>query len=426
MSRVWLLGAGASAGSDQCLPLGTELLDAILKMDTWDWPSEQDRQAVGQFINTFRQNGSTADIEDCLTYLDCALSDVGQRTWRHLENIYAFRGIGWNSSSFSHETPFTPTRELRRIKTVLTQQIASVLLRGSHELCERHALMFADIHDTDHIITLNYDLIVENTIERLNMHRTPSNSKKSGKKVCKIYYDVEPGYDPSPKTGHVQRLQELLEEKMHGFTDNRVALARGIRELTFGSIYHLHGAVNWFSCSDEACPNHSRVLYCHDLAEVHMSGGHLCASCGSLMEPVIIPPTMLKDYGRFPKIRLMWQLASLALSFCTDLVIVGCSLRHSDFYLHHLIRSSLREGGLKTVTFVGYGPETGETAGRFLEYLSFPFPASGLNTYDGGLEQYVSTLKKNEKGPQKRNRTNTSSGRGKPRVNRGVGQGQNG
>ena len=70
MSRVWLLGAGASAGSDQCLPLGAELLDTILKMDKWDWPSEQDRQMVVQFIRTFRQNDAAADIENCLTYLD--------------------------------------------------------------------------------------------------------------------------------------------------------------------------------------------------------------------------------------------------------------------------------------------------------------------------------------------------------------------
>ena len=410
MSTVWLLGAGASAGSDQCLPLGAELLDAILKRDTWDWPSEQDRQTVGQFIGTFQRNGVNADIEDCLTYLDCALSDMGNRTWQSLENIYAFRGLGWDSNVFSHDKPFAPTLELRRIKAILTQQVASVLLDGSHELCEKHAQMFATLEDTDHIITLNYDLIVENTIERLKMHRTPSKSKSPRKKkVYKVYSDVEPGYDPRPKTGHVQRLQELLEEKAHGFTDNRWTLARDVRGLTFGAIYHLHGAVNWFSCSDASCPNHSRVLYCHDLAEVHMSGGHLCACCGSLLEPVIIPPTMLKDYGRFPKIRLMWQLASLALSFCTDLVIVGCSFRQADFYLHHLIRSSLRGNRLKTVAFVGRGPHTAEAVNRFLGFLSFSFPAEQLRSFDGGLDEYVSSLKK------EKNRTKASSGRGKSR-----------
>jgi hypothetical protein len=200
---------------------------------------------VGKFIKTFQQNGGGGDIEDCLTYLDCALSDVGQRTWRNLENIYAFRGIGWDSKNFSHDKPFAPTQELRRIKAILTQQIASVLLRGSHELCERHAQMFAELQDADHVITLNYDLIVENTIERLRMHRTPVESVSPGKK---IYTDVEPGYDTSPKTGHVQRLQEILEEKGRGFTDERPAMARDVRGLTFGSIYHLHGAVNWFSC----------------------------------------------------------------------------------------------------------------------------------------------------------------------------------
>ncbi|MDP3722322.1 MAG: hypothetical protein Q8R91_02350 [Candidatus Omnitrophota bacterium] len=409
MSTVWLLGAGASAGSDQCLPLGAELLDAILKRDTWDWPSEQDRQMVAQFIRTFQCNGVNADIEDCLTYLDCALSDMGNRIWQSIENVYAFRGPGWNSKVFSHDRPFAPTQELPRIKAILTQQVASVLLGGSHELCEKHAQMFAALEEADHIITLNYDLIAENTIEHLKMRRTSFKSKSPGKKVYKIYSDVDPGYDSRPKTGHVQRLQELLEEKAHGYTDNRWTLARDVRELAFGSIYHLHGAVNWFSCSDVSCPNHSRVLYCHDLAEIRMPGEHICACCGSLLEPVIIPPTMLKDYGRFPKIRLMWQLASLALSSYTDLVIVGCSFRQADFYLHHLIRSSLQEHQLKTVTFVGRGSETTEALKRFLGFLSFPFPAEHIIRFDGGLDEYVSILERN------RNRTKASSGRDKPR-----------
>ncbi len=392
MSTVWLIGAGASAGSDQHLPLGAQLLDAILNRDTWDWPSEQDRQAVAGFIHTFQHNGAKGDIEDCLTYLDCALSDMGSRIWKNIENVYAFRGPGWNSTVFSHDRPFAPSQELPRIKKILTQQVASVLLGGSHELCEKHAQMFASLEETDHIITLNYDLIAENTIERLNWQRAPAcGSAEAGKKVTKIYS----GLDARPKTGHVQRLQELLEEKAHGYKDNRSILARGVREVSFGSIYHLHGAVNWFSCSDASCPNHSRVMYCRDLAETREMGGHICACCGSLLEPVIIPPTMLKDYGRFPKIRLMWQLASLALSSYTDLIVVGCSYRQADFYLHHLIRSSLQEHQLKTVTFVGLGAETDEALKRFLGFLSFPFQDERITKFDGGLDEYIVSLDKN-------------------------------
>jgi hypothetical protein len=389
MSKVWLLGAGASAGSDQRLPLGKELVNAILNSDTWDWPSEEDRQRVCQFLNSFQQNAGTVDIEDCLTYLDCALSDIGIHTWQNLENFYAFRGLGWDSNVFTHDKPFTPSQELKRIKSILTQQLARILLSGSHELCEKHAQMFDTLKDADHIITLNYDLIVENTIQFFNMHRQPTHLP--GKKTYKVYSDVEPGYDPKPKTEHVQRLQELLEERPYGLTRDRRTLAHRLIEFSFGSIYHLHGAINWFSCSDVSCPNHSQVMYAHDLAEIHMSRGHLCSCCGSLLEPVIIPPTMLKDYERFPKIRMMWQLASLALSSCSDLIIVGCSFRLSDFYLHHLIRSSLQRHRLDTITFVGQGSHAREALNRFLGFLPFSFSHDQIRLFDTGLDGYVSS-----------------------------------
>ena len=64
-----------------------------------------------------------------------------------------------------------------------------------------------------------------------------------------------------------------------------------------------------------------------------------CPVCGADMEPVIIPPTLMKSFDRYPKLSLLWRLALQVLRASERLVVWGFSCPTSDHHVSWLLRS---------------------------------------------------------------------------------------
>jgi hypothetical protein len=129
-----------------------------------------------------------------------------------------------------------------------------------------------------------------------------------------------------------------------------------------GLFLKLHGSLNWFRCSNYRCQGSSRVDYHRDIRaclpgndgttseiEVH------CDHCGTVMNPIMIPPVLHKAIAGDPVIRSAWGLARQVLSTASKVVAVGFSAAPTDFYAAWLLRSTV---GTREVELVVVNPST--------------------------------------------------------------------
>ena len=68
-----------------------------------------------------------------------------------------------------------------------------------------------------------------------------------------------------------------------------------------------------------------------------------CASCGSFLRPLIVPPTINKAFEDYPRIGVMWTLAHHHLTTANRIVFFGVSFAPSDYYLRWLFKSVFLE-----------------------------------------------------------------------------------
>ncbi|MGG2196433.1 SIR2 family protein [Paenibacillus validus] len=102
-------------------------------------------------------------------------------------------------------------------------------------------------------------------------------------------------------------------------------------------LYKLHGSLNW-----AVCPFCQQIRTFSDkVAHKLFETQKRCQSCISTnLEPVLITPTMLKDYN-IPELPRVWNEAFQALSTATKLVFVGYSLPPADFAIIELIKRAI-------------------------------------------------------------------------------------
>lgn len=77
---------------------------------------------------------------------------------------------------------------------------------------------------------------------------------------------------------------------------------------------------------------------------------------GWLMDPVIIPPHLYKNYGDSP-FTVVWKKARETLSACSKLVVIGYSFPPTDFGTRRLLLEAFSENALRELVVVN--PDTG-------------------------------------------------------------------
>jgi hypothetical protein len=140
----------------------------------------------------------------------------------------------------------------------------------------------------------------------------------------------------------------------------------------FGKLLKLHGSLNWLYC-----PNCYRIelgisesgrytakvledLYQQtpeNLEHRYTCQGSPCQRCGTFVRPMLISPSFQKDY-RNPHTVQIWRHADDVLRRARKVIFIGYSLPEDDIHVQYLLKRAaghLRDGA---VTVVEYDPAT--------------------------------------------------------------------
>ncbi|NYB28197.1 MAG: SIR2 family protein, partial [Methanobacteriaceae archaeon] len=148
------------------------------------------------------------------------------------------------------------------------------------------------------IISLNYDTLLDNALARIVKRK-----------------NINYGFDSRPSFKNVKKQYRLFK---------------------------LHGSLNWGSCT--LCK--TITTFDSDIAH-KIDESYPCAGCSHhSLEPVIITPTLLKDYN-ITSLHNVWNSAFKVISKCDVLVFIGYSLNPSDLAIIHLLKRALSAAGNK-------------------------------------------------------------------------------
>jgi len=138
-------------------------------------------------------------------------------------------------------------------------------------------------------------------------------------------------------------------------------------------LYKLHGSLNWLYCAIcntvTLTPHVKGVI---DLiTDVATSRDRaICRVCGSIMTPIIIPPTFYKDMSRV-FLSLIWNKAENALRDVNHIIFCGYSFPDADLHLKYLIkRAQANRRDPASLTFTVLNHHAGKTARQVREERS--------------------------------------------------------
>lgn len=185
------------------------------------------------------------------------------------------------------------------------------------------------------VISLNYDVIVDNTLAALT-GALPDY-------VCDV------------------RTQLYLDGRKLVSSKSSTALLK------------LHGSLNWIYCPNRKCQRLDVGVSANGMGFVKVRqdlyeetpktslAGHYtcegkpCPSCGTTVRPIMITPTQRKDYEN-PHIARVWQRARQELSAADHVHIVGYSLPPEDVDVIYLLKSGLSHLPPERIHVVDYDP----------------------------------------------------------------------
>ncbi len=138
------------------------------------------------------------------------------------------------------------------------------------------------------------------------------------------------------------------------------------------ALLKLHGSFNWLYCSEcrqlftaaEGSGENLRFKYNHfdKISCVHQG-------CRHSLQPIIIPPTMMKNYETMPFTHQLWRKARQALCDADHIVIIGYSFPPTDFRSKWLFRKAMQQSTRsRKITVVNHA--TGERLQTLLRQYS--------------------------------------------------------
>jgi hypothetical protein len=193
------------------------------------------------------------------------------------------------------------------------------------------------------VISLNYDIIVDNSMIRLGEEVPFGNGFGVPEYGCDVATE---SYCTKPK---------------------------------FGELYKLHGSLNWLYCPschrlDVGISKSGRYmskmleqLYTEisgrddggSLEARYSCHGSPCLDCGTFVHPVLITPTHLKDY-RNPHIAQTWYKAERALRKASRAYLIGYSLPEDDVDVIYLLKKGLSHLAADKITVVDFDTQRRE------------------------------------------------------------------
>lgn len=312
-ATVYVLGAGASNAMMPSAPLMAQLLPEALKLfdehplysrGLWGERVQRIKDFLKDFYNLNRN--SLPNLEDMLTLLDDAITED--------------RPISRNYSLLL----------LRKLREDLVYTICETLrqkLDYGSELNYNLMEGFINLLDSDNndasILSLNYDIIIDNALLR-NIHDGPINyglpvrynllRNREGHRneVAPIIYNPRPQQKVTPH--HLQKLNLL-------------------------PLYKIHGSLNWLFCP--SCQQLDVTIGVKGVQFIYADGTNFgCPVCHGRYDPLIITPTLLKEYKNMI-LREIWRQAEDKISQADNIVFIGYSLPEADAQLRCMLSRAL-------------------------------------------------------------------------------------
>jgi hypothetical protein len=231
--------------------------------------------------------------------------------------------------------------DLVKAKRAIEYAVFSVIeaaLRKIHRNAQLHKSLLEPLYQNGIepvVVSLNYDVIVDNTMFGLS-ERFP--------------LSAIPDYGVDIST------PQYLSVKSRG---------------VYGRLYKIHGSLNWLYC--EKCSrldlfvsegqNGLRTSKALDelyheapFKEAYSCRGTRCRNhpnCDGFVSPVLITPTYVKDYQN-PHIKRVWQEAEKAMKNADKAIIIGYSLPNDDVEIGLLLKRGLNHLDRKQITVIEY------------------------------------------------------------------------
>ncbi len=304
---VYFLGAGASNASDFGLPLMKGFLQKevlfseeyrpLCEFVVKNFPLVLKKKINMEEINLEDIDPKDVDLkgvslEDVITYLELSIDKFGS-FGKHLDSALL---------------------DARKQFSRLVQRQLRYPIEDDKDWCTSFKSIFEKLTEKDTIITLNYDLIVENTLNRIQAES--GQGSKTEHQLCK-------------------KMRSFLCPQI--YTSGEIPVYVKEKGWDSGWYLKLHGSISWVHCTNSNCLNHHIVNIVNSDPDREPL---ICQSCGSRIEWLIIPPTMNKVFSRYPKLGMVWSIAWQELTAAAKVVFIGVSFAPSDYLLCWLIKSS--------------------------------------------------------------------------------------
>lgn len=105
-----------------------------------------------------------------------------------------------------------------------------------------------------------------------------------------------------------------------------------------GTLLKLHGSVAWRICRNAQCDKCDCIVPDPGCRPFEGAG---CDMCKGECDPVIVPPSMNKEYDAFEEISRLWLAAAKALRAAESLIMIGFSMPHTDAVIAQLLRCTI-------------------------------------------------------------------------------------
>jgi hypothetical protein len=315
---VYILGAGASySHSNKEFPLINDIFKVAKKLLVTSLITD---------INTLNPN------------YGCVEDYIGNKFNKSIFNIKQKLNIEDILTNLEIDIEKTKSNDLQivrdRIITIIL--VTFILLDRKSVYYKRNSeyfLFFDRLKDNDTIITYNWDLLLDNILDR---ERIISNIKNIGQ--------VEDGI---LKKQYLRMLMDLSAYRDLSWDRTSAPYEQYNSK---GYYLKLHGSIDWLYCPNEDCGLYSKVFPVKNVSGEYLIADYKCHECSSRMKHLIIPPILNKNYSSFPFVKKLWNIALEELQSADELVIWGYRLPPTDFYNRWLFRQ--KSDKLKKVSII--------------------------------------------------------------------------
>lgn len=288
MRRVFILGAGSSKAVINTAPLNDNLLPEALKFRD-DWRIKN----IKRFIADFYQLDTAPPLEDILTQLDICIAEN-----RPVSDDYNLITLG---------------RLREDLVYGICRVLQNALQKGSLNMMKQFV---RGVQPDDTIISLNYDLIIDNSIIKAN-HQAPEYS-----------FPVRYYLDNDEEGDWINLTTDFKRRPNHRPHDGGPI-----------TLLKLHGSLNWLYCPScrviDVSPGRKGAVYIFD-----RDNPVTCYDCGMRYDPYIVTPTFLKNYGDL-YLGQIWQSAEDALRKADEIIFIGYSLPDADIVLRTMFSRAI-------------------------------------------------------------------------------------